>query len=142
MSARFRIDRSDVGPDDLPGQLPVEGALLRQIPGSDRSDYFLGVLDRPLSYRTTLDALREQGVDPAAADPQLIRISEDGTVDLGVLGVVFAARLVGEHPHAGMTDFPVMLAYVIDGSAMRDEAVDFSKLVYAAVVTISDTTAA
>lgn len=142
MSARFRIDGIDVGPDDLPAQLPREGALLRQVPGPDRPDYFLGVLDAPLTYRTTLDALRENGVDPASADPRLIRIEDDGTVELGVFGVCFAARIVGQAPHAGMRDFPVMLAYVVDNSVMRDETIDFSKLVYSAVAFLSDATPA
>lgn len=138
MSSRLRIESVDVGPADLPAQLPAEARLLRQIAGPDRPDYFFAVLDEAIAYRTTLTALKEQGVDPDAADPQLIRIDDDGSVDLRVFGIVFAARIAGETPHAGMKDFPVMLAYVIDNTALRDEVLDFKKTVYAAVAFISD----
>lgn len=138
MSSRLRIDAIDVGPADLGPQLPAEARLLRQAPGPDRPDYFFAVLDEAIAYRTTLDALREQNVDPDAADPQLIRINDDGSVDLRIFGIVFAARIAGEAPHAGMERFPVTLAYVIDNTAFRDEVVVFSKLVYAAVAFITD----
>ncbi|MGL3149488.1 hypothetical protein ACSS7Z_03935 [Microbacterium sp. A82] len=138
MSSRLRIESIDIGPEDLAAQLPAEARLLRQASGPDRTDYFFAVLDEALTYRTSLTALGEAGVNPDAADPQLITIHEDGTVDLRVFGIVFAARLAGAHPHAGMKDFPVMLAYVVDNTAMRDEVVDFSKLIYAAVAFISD----
>lgn len=138
MSSRLRIDRIDVGPADLAPQLPAQARLLRQAPGPDRPDYFFAVLDEAITYRTTLTALTESGVDPDAADPQLIRIDDDGTVDLRIFGIVFAARIAGESPHAGMKEFPVTLAYVIDNTAMRDEVIDFSKLIYAAVAFITD----
>jgi len=138
MSSRLRIDRIDVGPGDLPPQLPAEARLLRQIPGPDRPDYFFAVLDEPIAYRTTLTAMQEVGVNPDAADPGLIRVHDDGTVDLRVFGIAFAARNVGESPHVGMKELPVTLAYVVDNTALRDETLDFSKLIYAAVAFISD----
>ncbi|MGP6170891.1 hypothetical protein ACTU6U_01240 [Microbacterium sp. A196] len=138
MSSRLRVTGIDTGPDDLSEQLPAEARLLRQIPGPDRPDYFFAVLDEAIRYRTSLTALRELGVNPDAADPQLIRIHEDGTVDLLVFGIVIAARIAGSHPHAGMKDFPVMLAYVVDNTALRDEVLDFTKIVYSAVGFISD----
>ncbi|UNK70020.1 hypothetical protein [Microbacterium sp. H1-D42] len=138
MSSRLRIEAIDVGPADLSPQLPAEARLLRQAPGPDRPDYFFAVLDEAIGYRTTLTELREQGIDPDAADPQLIHVGDDGTVDLRVFGIVFAARIAGEMPHVGMKDFPVTLAYVIDNTALRDEVIDFSKLVYAAVAFITD----
>lgn len=138
MSSRLRIDGIDMGPDDLRPQLPAEARLLRQIPGPDRPDYFFAVLDEALTYRTTLADLRERGVDPDAADPRLIRIHDDGTVDLRVFGICFAARIAGESPHVGMKDFPVMLAYVIDNTALQDETLELSKVLYAAVASISD----
>ncbi|WDH79571.1 hypothetical protein PTQ19_03765 [Microbacterium esteraromaticum] len=138
MSSRLRITGIDTGPADLPAQLPAEARLLRQAPGPDRPDYFFAVLDEAIAYRTTLTALKELGVDPQAADPQLIRIADDDTVDLRVFGIVFAARSAGEMPHAGMKELPVSLAYVVDNTAIRDEVIDFSKLVYAAVAFITD----
>lgn len=138
MSSRLRIDRIDLGPGDLPPQLPAEARLLRQIAGADRPDYFFAVLDEAIAYRTTLSAMQKLGVDPGAADPQLIKLNDDGTVDLRVFAIAFAARNVGESPHVGMKELPVSLAYVVDNSALRDETLDLSKLIYVAVAFISD----
>ncbi|SJN27891.1 hypothetical protein FM104_05780 [Microbacterium esteraromaticum] len=138
MSSRLRIVEAETGPADLPAQLPAEARLLRQVPGPDRPDYFFAVLDEAIAYRTTLVALQEQGVNPDAADPRLIRINDDGSVDLRIFGIVFAGRIAGEAPHAGMKNFPVSLAYVIDNSAIQDGALDFAKIVYAAVAFITD----
>lgn len=136
----FSIVGVDVGSDDLLAQLPVEARLVRTIPGPDRPDYSLAVASAPVRHRTTLETLASQGIDPASADPQLIRIHDDGTVDLQIFGLVVAARIAGERLHAGMTDFPVMLAYVIDNTLMSDETLDFSKVLYSAVAFVTDTT--
>lgn len=135
---RFSIDSVDVGPDDLAGQLPRIAELRRIVPGPDRPDYCLCVLDEPITHRTSLEVLHGLGIDPAAADPQMIRVHDDGTVDLLVFGVVIAARIAGEQMHAGMRGFPVVLAYVVDNTAMRDPELVFSKVLYAAVALITD----
>lgn len=134
----FTIDSIDVGPADLMAQLPVEAELRGVIPGPDRPDYFKAVLTRPLYYRTTLDELRGQKIDPAAADPQMIRIHPGGGVDLQVFGIVIASRMGGQQLHAGMTDFQVALAFVVDNTLMRDSMMDFSKAIYVAVAAITD----
>ena len=103
----FTIDRLDVGPADLMAQLPAEAELRGVIPGPDRPDYVKAVLSRPLYYRTTVAELRRQNIDPAAADPAMIRIHPEGAVDLQVFGIVVASRIVGQQLHAGMADFPV-----------------------------------
>lgn len=134
----FSIDRIDIGPNDLEAQLPKRARLLRVIPGPDRPDYCLAVLEEAVFHRTTLSALQQNGVDPSKADPQMVRVAEDGTVDLQVFGIVICARIAGEQLHQGMRDFPVSLAYVIDSAAMRDETLDFGKILYAAVAFITD----
>lgn len=135
---RFSIDSIDVGADDLVPQLPRTGRLLRVVPGPDRPDYCLAVLDEALTHRTSLSVLESLGVDPAAADPRMIRVHEDGTVDLLVFGIVIAARMAGAQVHAGMRDFPVALAYVVDNTAMADELLDLHKVLYVAVAMVTD----
>lgn len=51
-----------------------------------------------------------------------------------------AARIAGEQLHAGMTDFPVMLANVIDNTLMSDETLAFSKMLYSAAAFVTGTT--
>jgi hypothetical protein len=138
---QFTIDGIDLGPDDLAAQLPRAAELVRTIPGPDRPDYVLAVMkDRPLTYDTTLTALRAAGVDPATADPQLIQYHPDGEqVRLHVYGIVIAARIVGEQLHAQMSRMPVVLAFVVDNTLMRDETLAFSKCVYVAVAFVSAT---
>lgn len=134
----FSIDRMDVGPEDLPAQLPVRARLVRVIAGPDRPDYCLAVADRPLRHRTSLEQLRAAGVDPASADPQMIRVDEDGAVDLLVFGLVFAARVQGEQLHAGMRGLAAGLAYVVDNTLLRDPVLDLRKALYVAVVDVAD----
>ncbi|WP_378146306.1 hypothetical protein ACFJGV_01555 [Cnuibacter sp. UC19_7] len=134
----FSIDRMDVGPEDLPPQLPARARLVRVVAGPDRPDYCLALASEPLRHRTSLEQLGAAGVDPAAADPQMIRVHEDGTVDLLVFGLVLAARVQGEQLHAGMRDLPAGLAYVVDNTLLRDESLDLRKALYVAVVDITD----
>jgi hypothetical protein len=134
----FTIDGIDTGPDDLARQLPRTAELVRPIPGPDRPDYGLAVLKEPVTYDTTLTALRSAGVDLATADPQLIQFHPDGEqVRLHVFGIVVATRTVGDRLHGAMSGMPVMLAYVVDNSVMGDETLDFSKCVYVAVAFVS-----
>ncbi|WP_368497704.1 hypothetical protein [Herbiconiux sp. A18JL235] len=134
----FSIDRMGVGPADLPAQLPARARLLRVVAGPDRPDYCLAVVEEPLRHRTSLEQLRAAGVDPAAADPQMIQVNDDGSVDLLVFGLVLAARLQGEQLHAGMRDLAVGLAYVVDNTLLSDDTLDLGKALYVAVVDVTD----
>jgi hypothetical protein len=136
---RFTIDGIDTGPDDLARQLPRTAEMIRPIAGPDRPDYGLAILqDSPLTYDTTLSALRESGVDLASVDPQLIQYHPDGEqVRLHVYGIVIATRNVGDRLHAEMSRLPVMLAYIVDNTLMRDETLAFSKCVYVAVAFVT-----
>ena len=134
----FTIDGIDTGPDDLTRQLPRTAEMIRPIVGPDRPDYGLAVLQEPLTYDTTLTALRAAGVDPASADPQLIQYHPDGEqVRLHVHGIVLAPRIVGDRLHGAMSGMPVMLAYIVDNSLMGDETLVFSKCAYVAVAFVS-----
>ena len=127
------ITSVDSAPADLLEQLPVHAELVRILPGSDRPDYSLAVVKKPIHFRTTVAALEQAGVDPGAADPQMIRVHDDGSVDLVIFGLVLCARVAGETIHLAMKDFPVNIAYVIDNTQLRDAAVDFSKCYFAAI---------
>lgn len=127
----------DTAPDDLVAQLPVHAELVRILPGSDRPDYTLAVAKKPIHFRITLAALEQAGVDPTAADPQMIRVHDDGTADLVIFGLVLCARVAGETIHLAMKDFPVNIAYIIDNTQLRDASVDFSKSYFAAIGFVS-----
>ncbi|SIO01603.1 hypothetical protein [Agromyces cerinus] len=131
------ITRVDTAPDDLAAQLPVHAELVRILPGSDRPDYALAIAKKPIHFRTTLTALEQAGVDPSAADPQMIRVHDDGTADLVVFGLVLCARVAGETIHLAMEDFPVNIAYIIDNTQLGDASVDFAKSYFAAIGFVS-----
>lgn len=134
------IDAIDVGPADLPGQLPRQATLLRMLPGPDRDGYALAALSHPIRFTTTTAQLAEGTFDTtrlATADPATVTVRPDGTVDALVYGLVLAPRTVGDQFHPAMTHFPVALAYVLDPTQLQDRAVDFTKVHYAAVAFIS-----
>ena len=127
----FTIDSVDVGPPELAAQLPVRAELRRVIPGPDRPDYCLAVLDTPLVFRPSGE------FDLARTTADFLRQDDAGPF-IYIHAVIVAARTAGEQLHPGMKDFPVALAYVIDNTIGRDELVDFAKLHYAAVAFITD----
>ncbi|MFB6611164.1 hypothetical protein ACFCVO_12630 [Agromyces sp. NPDC056379] len=127
----------DSAPADLAAQLPVYAELVRILPGSDRPDYSLAIAKKPIHFHTTVAALHQAGVDPSAADPQMIRVHDDGSADLVVFGLVLCARVAGETIHLAMQDFPINIAYVIDNTQLGDAEVDFSKSYFAAVGFVS-----
>ena len=131
------ITSVDSAPADLLEQLPVHAELVRILPGSDRPDSSLAVAKKPIHFRTTVASLEQAGVDPRAADPQMIRVHDDGSADLLVFGLVLCARVAGETINLAMKEFPVNIAYVIDNTQLRDAAVDFSKSYFAAIGFVS-----
>ena len=134
------IDSIDLGPADLPGQLPRDATLLRRLPGPDRDGYALAALSQPIRFATTTAQLAEGTYDTgrlASADPATVTVHPDGSVEALVYGVVLAPRVVGDEFHPTMKNFPVALAYVLDPTQLQDPAVDFSKVHYAAVAFIS-----
>lgn len=134
------IDAVELGPADLPGQLPARATLIRMLPGPDREGYALAALTHPIRFATTTDQLAAGTYDTgrlATADPATVTVRSDGTVEVLVYGVVVAPRVVGETFHPAMKNFPVALAYVLDATQMQDGAVDFTKVHYAAVAHIS-----
>lgn len=110
------ISSVDHAPEDLYDQAPLRVELMRQIPGPDRPDYWLGSLVEPVSWLGGPDGLHE------------------------VSHVVLAARWQGTSIGPGSTHLPVGIAYVTDTSVLEDEALDFAKCRYVAIGIADDST--
>ncbi len=115
MEMRVRIICLDDAPPDLPGQTPFELEIIRRIPGQDRPDYWLGRLERPLTWN---------GQESQRT----------------VTHVLLVAKLVGMHVRPGMRNVPVGIAYVTDESLLQDIELQFSKCASVAVGIAEDVT--
>jgi len=102
---RFSVLHLD-GAEDFDGALPLKGQILRQLPGPDRADYFLAVLDTPFSWK------KEKKI---------------------ISHIIICARWVGGVLSATMSSTPVNIAFVTDESVLTDERLDFLKCYYAAI---------
>ena len=102
---RFSVTSVD-GAEDFDGALPFKGTILRQLPGSDRPDYFLAVLDTPFIWKKEKKLISH---------------------------IVICARWVGGVLSATMSHTPVDIAYVTDESVLSDAKLDFQKCYYAAI---------
>ncbi|GAA2745004.1 hypothetical protein GCM10009868_24880 [Terrabacter aerolatus] len=120
------VTRLDTAPPELEWQLPLSGELYRLMPGSDRPDYSLLVLDRPLHFYP------HEGFDLHRIEPGQVVEDRKGRTMVRVHALLLCARFVGQQLHPGMTDLAVNLAYVIDNSLARDAEVDFGKIEFAA----------
>jgi hypothetical protein len=126
------ITRFDTAPRELEWQLPLEGELYRLIPGPDRPDYSLLVLERPLHFYPA------PGFDLDRVEPDQRVEDRKGRPMVRVHALLVCARFVGQQLQPGMHDLAINIAYVIDNSLARDAVVDFSKIEVAAVGFISE----
>jgi hypothetical protein len=110
---KIRITSVDFAPDELYDQTPFDADLLREFPGPDRSDYWIGALTNP------------------------IRWVRNG-VETFVSYVVLASRYEGTRISAGMKSFIVGIAYVVDESVLEDPALTFEKCEYVAIGSTDD----
>jgi hypothetical protein len=122
----------DVAPPELEWQLPLNGELYRLMPGSDRPDYSLLVLERPVHFYP------KEGFDLGRVEPEQRVQDRRGRQMVRVHALLLCARFVGQQLHPGMKDLAVNLAYVIDNSLARDAVVDFGKIEFAAVGFLSE----
>ncbi|HXR44144.1 MAG TPA: hypothetical protein VN759_05010 [Pseudolysinimonas sp.] len=130
----FVITRLDLGPAELEAELPIRADALRVMPGSDRPDYVLARLERPIRFRTPI------GFDLTRTEERFR--GRDAAGDFVVVqGIVVCARFVGQRFSSGMKDLAVNIAYVIDNTLANDPTVDFAKLEFAAVGFVDDTDA-
>ncbi|MEW1955522.1 hypothetical protein [Terrabacter sp. NPDC080008] len=126
------VTRFEVAPPELEWQLPLNGELYRLMPGSDRPDYSLFVLERPLHFYPAAD------FDLGRVEAQQRVQDRKGRTMVRVHAMLLCARFVGQQLHPGMKDLAVNLAYVIDNSLARDPEVDFSKIQFAAIGFLSE----
>lgn len=101
-------NRSDQG--------PLTVTLLRELPGPDRPDYWLGALNEPLHWVS----------------------DSDGPFEIS--HVVLAAQWEKTRIHAGVSRLPVGVAYVTDPSLLEDDQLDVAKVHYVATGVADDTT--
>jgi hypothetical protein len=127
----FALTRLDTGPDELAAMLPLRARVIRVMPGSDRADYVLCYVERPIPFRPPA------GYELSRVTPDAVVHDARGAL-IAVQGIVICTRLVGESFHVGMRDLAVNIAYVIDGSLTREASVDFAKLEFAAIGFIDD----
>jgi len=126
------ITRFDTAAPELEWQLPLNGELYRLMPGSDRPDYSLLVLERPLHFYPA------DGFDLRRLENEQQVQDRKGRTMARVHALLLCARFVGEQLHPGMKDLAVNFAYVIDNSLARDPEVDFAKIEFAGTGFLSE----
>jgi hypothetical protein len=105
---QLTVSSVDYAPDELHGQVPFVVTLLRQIPGSDRPDYWLGSVTPPLRWV----------VDGAERE---------------ITHLVVSARWVGDQFVSGVRFLPLNIAYVTDATLLADARLEFAKCAYMAI---------
>jgi hypothetical protein len=105
---KIRITSVDYAPPELECQIPFEVELLRKIPGTDRPDYWIAVVTKPLLW------------------------SKDGR-ELQIKHLIVCARWQGTEIGPGMRPIPIGIAYVVDSSVLDDSILDFKKCAYVAI---------
>lgn len=105
---QLTITSVDYAPEDLYEQVPLVVNLVREIPGDDRPDYWLGALQTPVRWL----------VDNHARE---------------VTHLVVAARWQGTAIAPGAENLPVGIAYVVDQSVLDDTHLDLAKCAYVAI---------
>ena len=110
MPVTFTITGADYAPEDLHDQTPLRARLIRQIPGTDRPDYWLAELDRPVTWRR-------------------------GDRERRITHLVVCSRHEGTAISEDMVGLLIGIAYVNDQSVLGDVALDFGKCQYVAIGT-------
>jgi hypothetical protein len=110
------ISDVDYAPEDLYEQTPLIVDLVREFPGDDRPDYWLGKLQTPVRWLHENDERR-------------------------INYVVLAARWEGTRIEPRVESLPVGIAFVTDESLLNDSRLDFSKCSYVAIGISHDTSA-
>jgi len=87
---QLTVTSVDYAPDELYGQVPIVVNLLRQMPGSDRPDYWLGSVTPPLHW--VVDGVGRE-----------------------ITHLVVSARWVGGQLVTGARHLPLNIAYVATG---------------------------
>lgn len=105
---QLTITTVDYAPEELYDQTPLVVQVLRELPGPDRPDYWLGELEKPLRWL-------------------------DDNVERQITHLVLAARWEGTRIEPGAENLPVGIAYVTDDTLLDDSVVAFEKCTYIAI---------
>lgn len=105
---RLKVTDVDYAPNELYEQTPFEIKLLREIPGTDRSDYWIGKLVDEIKW-----------------------IKENFEIKVG--HVIVTARWVGTAIEPNVSNLPIGISYVTDLSVLNDKKLDFEKCEYVAI---------
>jgi hypothetical protein len=105
---KLKITSVDHAPSELHDQVPFAVKLLRQLPGPDRPDYWLGEIEGGLRWI-------------------------DANIEREVRHVILAARWVGTQIEPHVEHLPIGIAYVTDAAQLQDAAVSFEKCKYVAI---------
>jgi hypothetical protein len=105
---KLSISSVDYAPEELHEQTPFNIELIRQIPGEDRPDYWLGKLNKPLNWN-------------------------NGNTPTEITHVIVAARWVGTKIEPHVENIPVGIAYVTDSAQLHENLIDFGKCNYVAI---------
>jgi len=128
---RIVIDQLDNELPELAGRVPIHGVLMRVMPGSDRADYCLVVLEDPIPF------LPPEDFDWSVTQPEFRANRADGVPFLWINAFIICSRIVGDQISPTMRNLQINLAYVIDNTLGRDETVDFGKLHFANIATLN-----
>jgi hypothetical protein len=113
---QLTITDVDNAPEDLYAQCPIVVNLIREMPGDDRQDYWLGEARTPIKW-----------------------VHENrGRL---ITHLILAARWKGTRIATGARNLPVGIAFVTDQSLLSDSCLSFSKCTYVAIGITHDTTA-
>jgi hypothetical protein len=105
---QLTVTTVDHAPEELYDQVPFAVQMLRELPGPDRPDYWLGRLEKPIRWL-------------------------DNNIERRVTHLVLAARWQGTRIEAGVEHLPVGIAYVTDVSLLDDEELALEKCRYVAI---------
>ena len=110
MPVAFTITGADYASEHPHDQTPLRARLIRQIPGTDRADYWLAELDRPVTWRR-------------------------GDTEQRITHLVVCSRHEGTAISEDMVGVLIGIAYVTDQTVLEDDALDFGKCRYVAIGT-------
>lgn len=122
----------DQAAEELTWQLPVNGELYRLVPGPDRPDYSIMLLERPLHFYP------QPGLRLERVSPELQVTDRKGRPMVRADALVVCARFVGQQLRPGMSELPVNIAFVVDNAVLTEPALDLDKIEYAAIGRLSE----
>jgi hypothetical protein len=102
------IESVDYAPEELYEQCPIIVELIRELPGPDRPDYWLGKPKAPIRW------LKEN-------------------TERYITYLILAARWEGTRIEPKAKNLPVGIAYVVDESLLNDSKLTFEKCSYVAI---------